>query len=188
MNSLRSFASAITAALMALSSLPVIGDGYGGRGFSAADLRGCFDFRFNGHLLLDSGVFVPVAAVGILTEPTLLPEGKGCYEEEGEIEKRGIRTLSSALGVIEDQKFTCCITLGPDGRGSARCPLDAPLPGFRKEENFDAALSRAGGVRTFFLTGTDPGVVITGEGRSQTNFPWACQEVEVNGDGGGSIL
>ncbi len=188
MNDLRTIFLAITVAIMALGSSSVLGGGFGG--FSEKDLRGCFNFRFSGKAWsLDLNTFVPVSAVGLLTMPDLL-EGGG--EEDcnpGEIKRRGIRTISIGIAPpVKDQTFTCCIALGQDGRASARCPLDDSTEDAPEEEHFDAVLSRAGGVRTFFLSGTDPGVVITGEGRSQTNFSSACQEVDVNGGGGGSIL
>ena len=182
MNSLRSFALAITAAIMALGSSPVIGDGYGGRGFSEVDLRGCLDFRFDGQTGLDFNLSVPVAAVGLLTEPGLLIGGADC--KKGEIRKRGIRTISVGPGLpfspgVKDQTFTCCITLDPDGKGSARCPIDDE--GF-PTENFDFTLTR--GPRTFFIVGTDSNTVLTGEGRSQTISPLGCQPIQR----GGSIL
>ena len=116
--------------------------------FAERDVRGAYGFSFHGEII---GVG-PIAATG-----RMLADGNGNIPE-------AVRKIS-INGVPLTETFSCTITVGADGTGSAVCPLDNPSPGFPPIETFDFVLEDKG--RSFRFVGTTPGIVVLGSGRLQ---------------------
>jgi hypothetical protein len=135
------YVSVATAAL----ALSVGTDALAGKTYSVEDVKGRYAFSFQGELV-NGG---PIAAAGYL-----LADGKGYITEAK-------RTLSSPYGIV-NETFYCTLTVDPDGRGSATCPLDAPQKGFPAIESFDFVI--ADNAKAFRFIGTTPGMVVVGSG------------------------
>ena len=116
--------------------------------FTERDVRGAYGFSFHGEII---GVG-PIAASG-----RMFADGNGNIPE-------AVRTIS-INGVPQTETFSCTISVGGDGTGSAVCPLDNPAPGFPPVETFDFVLEDKG--RSFRFVGTTPGIVVLGSGRLQ---------------------
>jgi hypothetical protein len=123
----------------------VADDDGNGRIYKLTDVKGRYGFSFQGEVI---GVG-PIAAVG-----TIKADGKGNIPE-------AVRTVNF-LGSTNTQTFRCIYIINPDGTGSAKCPVDIPLPGFPLEETFDYVIEENG--KAFRIVGTTPGVVVIGDG------------------------
>ena len=115
------------------------------RTYKLSDVKGRYGFSFQGEVI---GVG-SIAAVG-----TIKADGKGNIPE-------AVRTVNF-LGTTNTQTFSCTYTINLDGTGSAKCPVDLPLPGFPPEETFDYVIEEEG--KAFRIVGTTPGVVVIGDG------------------------
>ncbi|MBT8127845.1 MAG: hypothetical protein KJP15_10195 [Gammaproteobacteria bacterium] len=116
--------------------------------YSVADVKGNYGFSFDGEVV---GV-APVAAIGAIRA-----DGRGNIT-------KAIRTISVG-GLAITQTFTCTLKVGPNGTGSATCPLDNPAHGFPPVETFDFVIEDD--ANAFRLVGTTPGIVVFGSGRRQ---------------------